>query len=166
MVDMYENIVSLENLEQAYEKAKKGKSGKKYVIEFETNLKENLKDLREELVSFTYRPLPLKSFVIRDPKTRLINKSDFRDRIVHHALVRVIEPLFDKTFICDSFANRKGKGTLKAIERFDYFKRKVSKNNTKNCFVLKADVKHYFETVNHEILMRLLWKRIAEEKVL
>ena len=101
---------------------------KPYVIKFEKNLKANLIMLRNELLLHTYKPRPLETFIIRDPKTRKISKSDFRDRVVHHALCNVIEPLFEKKFIFDNYANRISKGAFKAIERFDYFKRKVSKN--------------------------------------
>jgi len=85
---------------------------------------------------------------------------------VHHALCNVIEPLFDKTFIYDSYANRLGKGTLKAIERFDQFKRKASKNNTKTCYVLKADIRHYFETVDHNILLSIIKRKVPDERIL
>lgn len=112
----------------------------------------------------TYKPKPLKTFIIRDPKTRKISKSAFRDRVVHHALCDIIEPIFEKSFIYDSYANRKGKGTLEAIKRFDYFKKKVSENNTKTCFVLKADIKHYFEEVNHKILLNIVRDKIKDEK--
>jgi len=85
----------------------------------------------------SYKPKPLVHFIICDPKTRKISKSDFRDRVIHHALCNIIEPIFEKSFIFDSFANRIGKGTLKAVERFDFFKRKASKNNTLKCYVFK-----------------------------
>ncbi len=162
----YQELCSKENLEIAYNKAKKGKSNKRYVIEFEKDLKQNLNQLRLELIFHSYQPKPLKSFVIKDPKTRIIHKSDFRDRIVHHALCNIIEPIFDKTFIYDSYANRKGKGTLKAIQRFEQFQRKVSKNNTKICYVLKADIKHYFENVNIKILINILKTKIKDEKII
>ncbi|MFH1650171.1 MAG: reverse transcriptase domain-containing protein [Candidatus Woesearchaeota archaeon] len=132
------------------------------MIEFEEKLDENLRILRQELTTRTYRPNPLITFIIRDPKTRKISKSDFRDRIIHHAICNIIEPIFDKTFIHDSYANRKGKGTLAAIKRFDSFKRKVSKNN-KPCYFLKADIKHYFDTVDHNILINILNERIRDE---
>lgn len=164
--DTFIRICSSKNLRLAYEKARKRKTLKQYVIEFEKNLGQNLTRLKNELLLQTYRPRPLKTFIIRDPKTRKISKSDFRDRIVHHAICNIIEPLFDKTFIHDSYANRKGKGPLKAIERFDEFKRKVSKNNTRPCFTLKADVKHYFETVDHEILVSILEKRVPDKRAL
>lgn len=106
------------------------------------------------------------TFILRDPKTRKISKADFRDRIVHHAICQTIEPMYDKTFISDSYANRMGKGTLNAIKRFDHFKRKASKNNTATCYVLKADIRHYFDTVDHETLINILQRKIADEKLI
>jgi len=121
--NLYLKIISFENLYLAYKKTRKRKTKKNYVIEFEKNLFNNLMQLHKELKEQTYYPRPLKTFIIKDPKTRKISKSDFRDRIVHHALCNIIEPIFDKTFIYDSCANRKGKGNLFAIKRFDKFKR-------------------------------------------
>jgi retron-type reverse transcriptase len=164
--DMYSELCSYNNLELAWRKAKKHKTLRLYVIEFEKNLKENLSLLRTELLLHSYRPLPLKTFILRDPKTRIISKSDFRDRVVHHAICNIIEPIFDKAFIYDSYANRIGKGTHKAIERFDYFKRKATKNNAKNCFVLKADIKHYFDTVDHKILLSIIKRQVWDKKIL
>lgn len=164
--ELYLKLCSYENLEAAFKKAKKRKSTKPYVVEFEKNLSENLQNLRNELAFHTYKPVPLKTFIICDPKTRKICKSAFRDRVVHHALVRVIEPILDKTFICDSYANRKGKGVHVALKRFDYFKRKVSKNNTRNCYVLKADIKHYFETVYQDILTDIISRKIKDKRVI
>lgn len=164
--NLYEQICSKSNLELTFYKARKGKTKKDYVIDFEKDLKENLEQLRTELLLHTYEPKPLRTFILRDPKTRKISKSAFRDRIVHHAIWNVIDPIFDKTFIHDSFANRIGKGTLNAIKRFDVFKRKVSKNNTIRCYVLKADIKSYFDAVDHEILIKLLCKRIHDERLM
>lgn len=164
--NLYDKVYSYDNLELAFKKARKGKTLKPYVIEFEKQLKQNLLNLRQELLLHTYTPKPLQTFILRDPKTRKISKSDFRDRVVHHAVCNVIEPIFDKTFIYDSYANRINKGTHKAIQRFDTFKHKVSRNNTRNCFVLKADIKHYFETVNHNILLEIISRKIDDENVL
>ncbi len=166
MVNLYNQIYSYENICLAYRKARKRKSNKQYIKDFEENLENNLLELGNELLFHTYKPKPLVDFIIRDPKTRKISKSDFRDRIVHHALCNIIEPIFDKGFIYDSYANRKGKGTLKAIHRFDYFKRKVSRNNTINCYVLKADIKHYFDEVNRNILIKIIRKKIVDERVI
>ena len=102
---------------------------------------------------------------MRDPQTRKISKSEFRDRIVHHAIISILEPIYEKTFIYDSFANRKGKGALSAIKRFDEFKRKVTLNFKVEAFCLKADIKHYFQEVDHEILLQIIQKKIKDEKV-
>ncbi len=164
--EQYEQIISIKNLFHAWKKARKHKTKKDYVIEFSRNLGQNLIQLQKELINQTYSPKSLKTFILRDPKTRKISKSAFRDRIVHHALVRVIEPLFDKSFIYDSCANRVGRGNLFALKRFDEFKRKVSKNQTTECFVLKADIKHYFQEVNHDVLLKLIKRKITDPKVL
>ncbi len=164
--NLYSKLCSEENLVLAFKKARKRKSRKPYVIEFESNLDNNLELLRLELLSEKYKPRPLRTFIVRDPKTRKIRKSYFVDRIVHHAICNILDPIFEKRFIYDSFANRKGKGSLNAIKRFDKFKQKVSKNNTKNCYVLKADIKHYFDEVNHNNLINILRKKINHEKLI
>jgi RNA-directed DNA polymerase len=125
---LYPQLCSYENLELAFKKARKRKTMKDYVIEFEADLDNNLKQLKYELEAFTYSPRPLNNFVVRDPKTRKISASHFRDRVVHHALCNIIEPIFEKRFIHDSFANQKGKGTHSAIRRFEKFMRKTVQN--------------------------------------
>ena len=166
MESLYEQIYDLDNLNLAWIKAKKGKTKKRYVKRFGKNLEGNLLELQKELKEEIYSPRKLKNFVLRDPKTRKISKSAFRDRVIHHALCNIITPLFEKSFIYDPHANQIGKGTHKALERLDKFKRKVSKNNTQDCYVLKADIKHYFEDVNHEVLIKILDKKIKDEKVI
>lgn len=158
--NLYSEIISLQNLILAWRKSRKGKTKKSYVKIFEENLIENLFNLHKGLKNQTYSPNSLKKFVLRDPKTRKICKSEFRDRIVHHALCNIIEPIFDKEFIYDNSANRKGKGTLFAIKRFDFFKRKVTYNLSKTAFCLKADIKHYFKEINREILLKIIRKKI------
>lgn len=128
--NLWLRLCSFENLFDAYVKAKRGKSGNPKVQEFEKQWRLNLCLLLKELRDRTYRPLPLRKFVLRDPKTRTICVSDFRDRIVHHALINVLQPIFELRFIHDSYASRKGKGTLAALERFDKFKRQVSRNGS------------------------------------
>ncbi len=160
--DIYSSIFDLGNLELAWKNARKGKTKKIYVIKFEKDLSDNLMALHYELKSETYQPKPLKTFIVRDPKTRKISKSHFRDRIVHHALCNIIEPIFDKSFIHDSCANRKGKGTLFALKRFDLFKRKVTNNLKSEAYCLKADIKHYFQEVNHEILLNIIKRKIKD----
>ncbi len=164
--NLYQKLCSKENIDLAFLKARKRKSNKPYVIQFESNLDNNLESLRLELLSNTYNPRPLRTFVIREPKTRKIRKSYFVDRIVHHAICNILDPIFEKRFIYDSFANRKGKRALNAIKRFDNFKQRVSKNNTKNCYVLKADIKHYFDEVNHNVLINILRKKVNDERLI
>src|SRR3989338_5876038 len=164
--DLWQELCSYDNLFLAFKKARKHKTTLDYVKLFEKHLEDNLLVLRSELLFLCYEPKPLVDFLIRDPKTRKISKSDFRDRVVHHALCNIIEPIFEKSFIHDSYANRIGKGTLKALKRFDFFKRKSSKNNTANCYVLKADIKKYFENVDHGILMNIIRKKIGDKRVL
>ena len=114
----------------------------------------------------SYQQRPLKTFIVRDPKTRKISKADFRDRVIHHALCNIIEPLFDKTFIHDSYANRKDKGTLKAIQQFDKFKIKIYNKRTRQGYVFKADIKHYFPEINYQILLNIITHKIQDESVI
>ncbi|MFH1290125.1 MAG: reverse transcriptase/maturase family protein [Nanoarchaeota archaeon] len=173
--NLYSDICDWKNLVLAWKKARKGKTKKSYVMEFGADLRNNLLKLHEELKKQTYKPKPLVNFIITDPKTRKISKSAFSDRIVHHALFQIIEPIFDKGFIYDSCANRKGKGNLFALKRLACFARKVSRNGKINGwfnenqikgYELKADIKHYFEEVNHEILIEIIKMKITDEKVI
>ena len=164
--NLYTKIYDKKNLILAWKKARKGKTKKKYVVEFEKDLRKNILILYKELKIQTYKPKFLKTFILRDPKTRKISKSDFRDRIVHHALCNIIESIFEKSFIYDSCANQKKKGTLFALKRLGLFMKKVSKNNTSPCFIFKADIKHYFEEINHEVLLNIVQRKIKDEKVI
>jgi len=174
--NLYSKLCSFDNLKLAFRKARRDKSLIPYVIKFENNLEEELMKLHKELSSLTYKPLSLKRFIIRDPKTRTIHASAFRDRVVYHAIVNILEPIFDKTFIYDSYASRKSKGTHKAVERFDNFKRKISKNgrlaknaynkNNVTGYVLKADIKHYFDTVDHERLLEIIERKVKDKNVI
>jgi len=164
--NLYFEIISFKNLILAYKKARKGKTKKDYTKKFEENLAYNLKVLHEELKSEIYSPNLMEVFVLKDPKTRVISKSDFRDRIVHHALCNIIEPIFDKRFIYDSCANRKGKGTLLALERFEKFRRKVISNFTSKGFCLKADIKHYFEEFDCNLLLKIIKRKIKCKKTI
>ena len=174
--NLWKKVISFENLEKAYWKARKRKSNNPKIKKFEEHWRLNLCILMRELRNNTYKPKPLKKFVLRDPKTRVICVSEFRDRIIHHSLVNILQPIFEPRFIHDSYASRKGRGTLTAIQRFDKFKRKASNNgkllknartnNDVKGYVLKADIKHYFQTVNHKILMDLINKRIKDENIM
>ena len=170
---LYEKLYSEENLISAFNKARKGKSKKDYVINFESNLEKNIAILQRDLRLKKYKPSRLKKFTIRDPKTRTIHASIFRDRIVHHAIINLIKPIYEKIFIYDSFASRKSKGTHLAVKRFECFIKKVSSNGRKikkpfnnnsiKGYFLKADIKHYFNTIYHKILINILRKKIKDE---
>ncbi len=166
LMSLWQSLCSDLNLEQAYKNARKHKTLKPYVLEFEENLYEKLSLLKTELLLHSYQPKPLETFILRDPKTRKISKSDFRDRIVHHALCNIIDPILGKSFIHDSYANRLNKGTLKAIERFEYFARKASHNFTRKTYVLKADIRHYFENVDHDILINIITRKIKDAEII
>lgn len=129
--NLYPQLTSYENLELAFIEARKRKTLKEYVIEFEADLKQNLLDLQFELQTFTYRPRPITTFIVKDPKTRKIGASHFRDRVVHHALCNIVSPILGGSFIFDSFANRKGKGTHPAIKRFEKFLRRAYSSHQK-----------------------------------
>ena len=118
---LYSRLCDYNNLFLAFQKAKQRKAKKEYVIAFEKNLENNLYALQWELLTHTYRLRPLTTFTVRDPKTRKISASNFRDRVIHHAVCNIIEPIFEPRFIFDTFANRKGKGTLAALKRFYAF---------------------------------------------
>jgi len=155
---LYQEVVFFGNLYMAHLEAARGKRGHSDVAAFEFNLEDNLLQLQEELQAQTYRPAPYDSFRIADPKPRLISAADFRDRVVHHALVRVIEPLFERRFIPDSYANRIGKGNHRALDRCQEFARRYR-------YVLQCDVRQFFPSIDHTILRGILARVIADPDV-
>jgi len=152
----------LENLLNAWSEFVIGKSNKKDVAEFSLHLMDNLILLNKELKSFTYCHGGYSYFKVNDPKPRDIHKATVRDRLVHHAMHRILYPYFDNKFIYDSYSSRRGKGTHKAIDRFRKFFFKVSRNNHKTCWVLKCDVKKFFASISHSILLRILSKYVTD----
>jgi len=150
---LFDQIVSFENLYLASRKARRGKRYKGSVISFEANVEEELLRLQEELATRSYTPGQYREFTIYERKPRKISAAPYRDRVVHHALCNIIEPLFEKTFIFDSYACRRGKGTHKAVARFTAFCRK-------NRYVLKTDIRKYFPSIDHEILLQKIKKKI------
>jgi len=152
---MYQQLCSWENLLLAYRKASKCKRGQPNVASFEYRLEDNLLQLQRELQERTYHPGGYHSFYIHDPKKRLISAAPFRDRVVHHALCNLIEPIFEKTFIFDSYANRIGKGTHKALDRATQYARRF------RC-VLTCDVRQFFPSIDHEILRDVIASVLRE----
>ena len=130
------------------------------------NLMDNIFDLHNDLKNKTYLHSKYEGFKINDPKPRDIHKAVIRDRLLHHAIYRILYPYFDKKFIYDSYSCRVGKGTHKAIYRFEKFIRKVSKNNTQPCWVLKCDIRKFFANIDHNVLKNILTKYIEDEDII
>lgn len=145
---------------------KKGKQGKSDVQRFEWNLEENIFKLHRDLKDKIYKHGDYQGFYIRDPKQRHIHKATVRDRILHHAVFAVLNPIFEPTFIPNSLSCRIGKGTHKGIDILNKTLRQISSNGFKPCFVLKCDVKKFFETVDHSILSNIIRKRIKDTDAL
>ena len=159
---LYESICTKENICEAYKKARLGKRKKFYVQKFELNAKDNIEQLHQELMDESWMPLPYKEFIAYEPKERLIRAPQFRDRVVHHALVQVLKPIYEPIFIYDSYASLKDKGTHVAVNRLTQSLRR-DKDNT---FIFHGDVRKFFDNIHHEILIYILRKKIADEKVI
>lgn len=156
---MFDTLCSWDNLLLAYRHASKGKRGRGNVAAFEHRLEDNLCRLQDELRDGRYRPSGYTSFYIHEPKRRLISAAEFRDRVVHHALCVLLEPLFEPTFISDSYANRLGKGTHRALNRVQYLARRFP-------FALQCDVRQFFSSLDHEILRACLATKVSDERIL
>ena len=156
---MYARICSWDSLLLAYRRASQGKRGHANVAAFEHRLEDNLLELQEELWTKRYRPGAYVSFTIHEPKRRLISAAPFRDRVVHHALCNVVEPIFERSFIADSYANRVGKGTHRALNRCQAFARRYR-------YVLQCDVHQFFPSVDQAILRGILARRLHDPDVM
>jgi len=162
LIHVYDDIISPENLLEAWREFLKGKRNRKDVQEFQLCLMDNILSLHRDLKK-TYSHGSYYAFNISDPKPRNIHKASVRDRLLHHAVYRVLYPFFEKKFIHDSYSCRLGKGTHKATRQFQRYFWKVSKNNTKICWVLKCDIKRFFANIDHRILIEILKKYISDE---
>jgi len=136
--------------------------GKRDVQEFEFNLEENIFQIHEELKSKKYKHGSYKSFYVRDPKLRHIHKATVWDRVVHHAVFRILYPIFDKSFVYDSYSCRFGKGTHIAVDRLEKFIIKLSKNNGINIYALKCDVRKFFDSVDKKVLLEIIKRKIKD----
>lgn len=163
---MFEDITSVENLLAAWREFLRGKRGKLDVQEFGLHLMDNIFLLHRALANRTYRHGGYSSFKVNDPKPRDIHKASVRDRLLHHAVYRILYPYFDPKFIADSFSCRIGKGTHRALARFRTFSRKTSKNNTKQCWILKCDVRKFFASIDHDIILHILSSHIGDGDVM
>ena len=157
--NLWEQIISFEALLCAADTARRGKRFRPAVAAFHFDQERALWKLHEELSSKTYRPGAYRSFFIYEPKKRQISAAPYRDRVVHHALTGVLEPIFERSFIADSYACRKGKGTHAAVVRCQQFAHRFR-------YVLKADIQKFFPSLDHEILKALVARKIKDRDVL
>ena len=151
--NLWSHIIEFENLLLAAREAEKGKRFRENILEFNFNLEQELIQLQTELINKIYQPGPYKTFKIIDPKPRIISAAPYRDRVVHHALCNIICPLFERSFISDSYANRVGFGTHRALAKFIKFSRASR-------YVLQCDIRKYFPSIDHEILKGLIRRKI------
>lgn len=152
--DLYPQICAFENLLLAWQKARKGKRYSAAAAAFECNLDVELTTLHDELRTESYQPAGYRSFTIHEPKRRKISAAPFRDRVVHHALCNVLVPIYERKFIYDSYANRRDKGTHRALDRYTTFARRYR-------YVLQCDIQQFFPSIDHRILKETLARTVG-----
>jgi RNA-directed DNA polymerase len=157
--EAFDTITSWENLLAAHRKAARGKRGEASAARYEYRLADRLLELQSDLKAHRYRPGDYVHFYIHEPKRRKISAAPFRDRVVHHALCNVIEPWFERRFIFDSYANRVGKGTHRAIDRLQQFARRYR-------YCLRMDIVRHFPSIDHAVLLKTLARVIPQHDVL
>lgn len=151
--NLWPKIITFENLYNAHRKAQRGKRYRPAVLEFNHNLGSNLLQLQRELETQTYQPGDYRTFLIQEPKIRMISAAPYRDRVVHHALCTWIAPILEETLIPDTYANRVGFGSHRALRRFTTFCRSSP-------YILQCDIAKYFPSIDHEILKQLIRRKI------
>ncbi|MFA5232269.1 MAG: reverse transcriptase/maturase family protein [Candidatus Paceibacterota bacterium] len=156
---LFDCICSFNNIHLAYLKAKKGKRFKKDILSFSHDLEKNLILIKWELEAQTYEHGRYKEFVVQDSKRRLIRAPLFKDRVVHHALCNIVEPIFEKSFIFDSYACRKNKGIHKGIKRL-----KVFLKDKRNDYCLKCDISRYFDSIDQGVLLKIIKNKIKDKR--
>ncbi|MEK7125336.1 MAG: reverse transcriptase/maturase family protein [Patescibacteria group bacterium] len=162
----YQDTITIQNLLRAWEAFLSGKKKKSDVVLFQAKLMDNIFELRHELMAKTYIHGGYHSFNISDPKPRNIHKASVRDRLLHHLLYQELHLYFERQFIYDSYSCRLTKGTHRAIRRFDYLTRKVSKNNTRTCWILKCDIRKFFANIAHDTLKAIFAKYIEDKDII
>ena len=163
---LWSQLIDFENLHAAYLEARKGKRYRSEVLRYSINAEEHLANLQNHLIWKSWMPGRQREFVVREPKLRSIQAPPFQDRVLHHALVRVIEPIFEPRFIADSFACRTGKGTQAAVARVQHFLRLARRRWGDGVYVIKADISKYFASIRHDILMTEIGRVIGDDEVL
>lgn len=164
-ITSFGGLISLENLLEAWREFLPGKRSRVDVQQYSLRLMGNIIALHRDLANEIYDHGGYEAFNISDPKPRNIHKASVRDRLLHHAICRELYPFFGKLFIADSFSCQLEKGTHRALQRFEEFARKVSKNNTRTCWILKCDVRKFFANVDHEVLISVLKSYIPNNDI-
>ena len=159
-------MISLPNLFYCWDQFKKGKGKNKGIQSFERHLEDHLFTLHDLLKTGNYRHGVYRRFFIFDPKKREISKASVQDRLVHHVVYSLLVTIFDATFIEYSFSCRIGKGTHQGINVLQKIIRKVSKNGTQECFVLKMDILRFFNHIHHSLLKTFIQRRVYDTRVL
>ena len=160
--NLFNQIIEPENLFLAWDIFRRGKRSKTDVIRFERNLEQNIFKLASELRDRSYRHGPYTAFYICDPKLRHVHKATVRDRVLHHAVFRILNLVFDPTFIPTSFSCRFGRGTHKGVKTTETILRRTSQNYTRPCYALQCDIKKFFDSVNHSILFEIINRKIKD----
>lgn len=161
--NLYDKIISIENLELADIKARKGRSKNKHVLEHDKNKEENILKLHHALKNKTYTTSQYNTFKIYEPKERLIfSLNYYPDRIVHHAIMNILEPIFVKTFTANTFSCIKGRGIHGAVKDLKNALKDV--DDTKYC--LKLDIKKFYPSINHDILKKILRRKFKDKDLL
>jgi retron-type reverse transcriptase len=163
---LWAKLIEFDNLYQAFQEARHGKRYRLEVMRFASNLEENLINLQNHLIWKTWAPGKQREFTVFEPKMRMIQAPPFPDRVIHHALVRLVDPLFEAKFIPDSFACREGKGAQRAVFRAQHFLRIAKRNWGGKVYVLKADISKYFASIRHGVLMSEVERTISDKDVL
>jgi len=152
------------DLFQAYFDARKNKRNTINALAFEKHLEANLFAIANEIIERKYTPKPSICFIVDNPVKREIFAADFRDRVIHHFIYNYISPIFEKTFINDSYSCRKSKGTHYGIKRIDHFIRSCSHNFSKDCYILKLDIKGYFMAMDKTLLFDKIRNELIRNK--
>lgn len=163
---IFHDIISVENLLISWQEFLRGKRRRRDVAEFTMHGMDGILHLHHDLIDGTYRHGPYQAFKVNDPKPRDIHKASVRDRLLHHAVVRILYPYFDRKFIHDSYSSRTGRGTHRAMNRFHAFGYRVSRNHTRTAWVLKCDIRKFFASIDHGTLLDILRSHIADPDVL
>ena len=161
----FADIVSLKNLLAAWQEFARGKKDKKDVQAYSRYLADNLIILHENLTTKRYTHGGYQAFSITDPKPRSIHKAPMEDRVLHHAVYRILYPFFDRVFAATSYSCRNGRGTHKALAKFREYARTASRNNTRTCWVLKCDIRKFFASIDQNVLIGVLSTYIPDQDV-